>query len=87
MMKKTIIAVAAVSALSLGVAGCTTKEGALTGGVLGAAIGGFGTNSVVGAAVGAGVGALAGAVLVDHLNNGWGTYRYKAKLYRARCYR
>jgi uncharacterized membrane protein len=78
-----MFAVAAVSTLAL--TGCTTSEGALSGGVLGAAIGGFGTNSVVGAVVGAGVGALAGAVLVDHLNNGWCTYRYKGKLYRDKC--
>ncbi len=86
-MRKTVQAAAVVTALSLGVAACTTTEGAIGGGVLGAAIGGFGTNSVGGAILGAGIGALAGAVLVDHLNNGWCTYRYKGKLYRDRCYR
>jgi uncharacterized membrane protein len=78
-----MFAVAAVSTLAL--TACTTSEGAVSGGVLGAAIGGFGTNSVAGAVIGAGVGALAGAVLVDHLNNGWCTYRYKGRLYRDRC--
>ena len=57
----------------------------MSGGVLGAAIGGLGTNSVGGAIVGGAVGALAGAVLVNHLNNGYCTYRYKGKLYRDRC--
>lgn len=87
MMKQTIIAVAAVTGLSLGIAGCSTTEGAVSGGVIGAALGGLGTNSVGGAIIGAGIGALAGAVLVEHLNNGWCTYRYKGKLYRDRCYR
>ncbi len=86
-MRKMILAVAAVSSLSLGVAGCTTSEGAIGGGVVGAAVGGLGTNSVGGAIIGAGIGALAGAVLVDHLNNGYCTYRYRGKLYRDRCYR
>ncbi len=86
-MRKTILAVAAVSSLGLAVAGCTTTEGAVGGGVIGAAIGGLGTNSVGGAIIGAGIGALAGAVLVDHLNNGWCTYRYKGTLYRDKCYR
>ena len=82
-MRKTVMAAVAVSSLAL--VGCTTTEGALSGGVLGAAIGGFGTNSVGGAIVGGAVGALAGAVLVNHLNNGYCTYRYKGKLYRDRC--
>ena len=84
-MRKTVLAVAAVSALSLGIAGCTTTEGAISGGVLGAAIGGVATNSVVGAIVGAGIGALAGAVLVKHHNDGWCTYKYHGKYYRDRC--
>jgi uncharacterized membrane protein len=84
-MRRTVIAVAAVSALSLGIAGCTTTEGALSGGVLGAALGGVATNSVGGAVVGAGIGALAGAVLVNHLNDDWCTYKYHRKYYRDRC--
>jgi predicted small secreted protein len=75
-MRKTVMAVAAVSCLSLGIAGCTTTEGAL---------GGVATNSVGGAIVGAGIGALAGAVLVKHYNDGWCSYRYHGKLYRDRC--
>ena len=86
-MRKTVLAVAAVSCLSLGIAGCTTTEGALGGGAIGAAIGGVATHSVGGAIVGGGIGALAGAVLVNHHNNGWCTYRYHGKLYRDRCYR
>ena len=84
-MRKTVLAVAAVSALSLGIAGCTTTEGAMSGSVIGAAIGGFGTSSVGGAVVGAGIGALAGAVLVKHMNDGWCTYKYKGHYYRDRC--
>lgn len=84
-MRKTVLAVATVSALSFGIAGCTTTEGALSGGVIGAALGGIATNSVGGAIVGGGIGALAGAVLVKHYNNGWCSYRYKGKLYRDRC--
>ena len=45
-MRKTVLAVAAVSALSLGIAACTTTEGAVGGGVLGAAVGGLATNLV-----------------------------------------
>lgn len=82
-MKRISIAVAAISIL--GLAACTTQEGAIGGGVLGAAVGGVATHSVVGAVVGAGVGALAGAVLVGHANNGWCTYRYHGRLYRDRC--
>ncbi len=84
-MRKTVLAVVAVSALSLGIAGCTTSEGALGGGIFGAALGGVATNSVGGAIVGAGVGALAGAVLVHHYNDGWCTYRYHHRTYRDRC--
>ncbi len=84
-MRKTVLAVAAVSALSLGIAGCTTSEGALGGGIFGAALGGVATSSVGGAIVGAGIGALAGAVLVHHYNNGWCTYRYHGRYYREHC--
>ncbi len=84
-MRKTVLAVAAVSALSLGIAGCTTTEGALSGAGIGAALGGIATSSVGGAVVGAGIGALAGAVLVNHLNDGWCTYKYHGKYYRDRC--
>ena len=83
-MRKTVLAVAAVSALSLGIAACTTTEGAVGGGVLGAAVGGLATNSVGGAIIGAGVGALAGAVLVRHYNGGWCSYRYHGRIYRDR---
>lgn len=85
-MRKTVLAVAAVSALGLGIAGCTTTEGAVGGGVLGAAVGGLATNSVGGAIIGAGVGALAGAVLVHHYNDGWCGYRYHGRYYRDRCH-
>ena len=74
-MRKTILAVVAISSLSLGVAGCTTSEGAVSGGVVGAAIGGFGTRSAAVRGIGAGIGALTGAVLVNPLNNGYCTYR------------
>ncbi len=85
-MRKTVMAVAAVTCLSLGIAGCSTTEGALTGGAIGAAIGGVATNSIGGAIVGGGIGALAGAVLVKHRNDGWCTYRYHGRLYRDRCH-
>lgn len=84
-MNKLVIASVAAAAIALG--GCTTQQGAIGGAVAGAAIGGFGTNSVAGAVVGAGIGALAGAVLVEAHNDGWCTYRYKGKLYRDRCIR
>ena len=84
-MRRTMMAMAAVSCLSLGIAGCSTTEGAVSGGVIGAAIGGVATNSVGGAVIGAGIGALAGAVLVKHLDNGWCSYRYHGKYYRDRC--
>ena len=85
-MRKTVLAVVAVSSLSLGVAACTTTEGAVSGGVIGAAIGGVASNSIGGVLIGAGIGALAGAVLVNHYNNGWCTYRYHGKLYRDHCH-
>ncbi len=84
-MRKTILAVVAVSALGLGMAGCSTTEGALSGGAIGAALGGVATHSVGGAIVGGGIGALAGAVLVQQHNDGWCTYRYHGRLYRERC--
>ncbi len=84
-MRKTFLAVAAVSVLALGMAGCSTTEGALSGGAIGAALGGVATHSVGGAIVGGGIGALAGAVLVQHHNDGWCTYRYHGRLYRERC--
>ncbi len=69
----------------LGVAGCTSVEqGAVGGGVVGAAVGGVATGTLGGAIVGAGVGALAGAVLVDS-GHGWCTYRYHRRLYREHC--
>jgi hypothetical protein len=82
-MKKLAMVLVATSAIGLGA--CTTQQGVLGGAIVGAAVGGVASNSVVGAVVGAGVGALAGAVLVEHLNNGWCTYRYHRKLYRDRC--
>ena len=79
-MRKTVMAAVAVSSLAL--AGCTTTEGAVSGGVIGAAVGGFGTNSVGGAIVGAGVGALAGAVLVEHLQQRLVHLPLQGQLYR-----
>ena len=82
-MKKSMIALLTLSAVSLGA--CTTQQGMFGGAVVGAAVGGVATNSVAGAVIGAGVGALAGAVLIDHANNGWCIYRYHGKNYRERC--
>ena len=82
-MNRLAIVVTTISLLGLGA--CTTQEGAISGGVIGAAVGGVATNSVVGAVVGAGVGALAVSVLVGHGNDGWCTYRHDGKRYRDRC--
>ncbi len=84
-MRRTMMAMAAVSALSLGIAGCTTHRRRAERRRVGAALGGVATNSVGGAIIGAGIGALAGAVMVNHQNNGWCTYRYHGRLYRDRC--
>ena len=81
-MKTAVLVITA--GMALGVAGCTTQQGALVGGATGAVIGGVATNSFGGAIVGGAIGALAGAVLVQQ-TNGMCTYRYKGKLYRERC--
>ncbi|WP_378947859.1 YMGG-like glycine zipper-containing protein [Mesorhizobium sp. ANAO-SY3R2] len=80
-MKKVILAVAAVLAIS----GCTTTErdvatGAGVGAVAGAIVGG-GRGAVIGTAVGA-----ASGLLVRNLRNGYCEYRNsRGQLYTARC--
>lgn len=83
-MKRTALALALLAASALTLAGCTTRDGAVVGGVTGAAVGAVTSHSVGGAIVGAGVGALAGAILVQ-ATNGTCTYRYHGRLYRERC--
>ncbi len=82
-MKNLILVAAAASSLAL--AGCTTEQGLLAGGLAGAAAGGAITHTVGGALVGAGIGALAGAVLVHHYN-GYCSYKYHGKMFNDRCY-
>ncbi|MCA0275664.1 MAG: hypothetical protein LCH86_06650 [Proteobacteria bacterium] len=80
-MKKVILALAAVVAIS----GCTTTErdvatGAGVGAVAGALIGG-GRGAVIGTAVGA-----ASGLLVRNLRNGYCEYRNsRGQIYTARC--
>lgn len=80
-MKKVILALAAVVAIS----GCTTTErdvatGAGVGAVAGALIGG-GRGAVIGTAVGA-----ASGLLVRNLRNGYCEYRNsRGHIYTARC--
>lgn len=80
-MKKVILALAAVVAIS----GCTTTErdvatGAGVGAVAGAIVGG-GRGAVVGTAVGA-----ASGLLVRNLRNGYCEYRNsRGQIYTARC--
>ncbi len=67
-MKKasTLVALTLLGAV---VAGCTTGsragDGAVVGGLAGAAIGGVATHNAGGALIGAGLGAVAGAVIAD----------------------
>jgi hypothetical protein len=83
-MKKSILAIAMASSLSLGAcattdpyaqddtlrgAGTGAAIGAAAGGALGAAVGGLGV--IEGAAIGAAVGGLAGAVWADSNNDGY----------------
>ena len=84
-MRKMIIAVAAVAALS----GCTTTEqDVVGGGLIGAGVGGLvggGKGALIGAAVGAGSG-----LLVRNLRNGRCVYRGHDRhgrpfTYTARC--
>ncbi|BCG85488.1 MULTISPECIES: YMGG-like glycine zipper-containing protein [unclassified Mesorhizobium] len=80
-MRKMIIAVVAVAALS----GCTSTEKDVAGGTLiGAGIGGLvggGKGALIGAAVGAGSG-----LLVRNLRNGYCQYRDRhGRIYTARC--
>lgn len=82
-MRKTIVALAALAAVS----GCTTAEkDAALGGAGGAVVGGLVTGDAGGALVGAAVGA-AGAVLVGQATRtGWCVYRDRSgRLYEARC--
>lgn len=81
-MRKLIIALAAVAALS----GCTTTEqdvgvGTAAGALIGGAVGGW-KGAAVGAAVGAGSG-----LLVRNLRNGYCQYRDPdtGRLYTRRC--
>lgn len=80
-MKKVILALAAVVAIS----GCTTTErdvatGTGVGAVAGALIGG-GRGAVIGGAVGA-----ASGLLVRNLRNGYCEYRDRhGRIYTARC--
>ncbi|WP_102958791.1 hypothetical protein [Mangrovicella endophytica] len=86
--------IAAVSALTLGFAGCTTVErdtgtGALIGGVGGAAIGagvGGTKGAVVGGLIGAGAGAVAGNVIGRSKTAGDCVYRDRSgRRYVAEC--
>ena len=80
-MRKMIIAMAAVAALS----GCTTTEqDVVGGGLIGAGVGGLvggGKGALIGAAVGAGSG-----LLVRNLRNGYCKSRdHRGLIYTARC--
>ena len=81
-MRKTLIITTA--ALGIGMAGCTTQQGALVGGGIGAAAVGLAGGSLAQAIIGAGVGALAGAVLVQQTGNNC-YYKYKGKYYKEPC--
>jgi len=83
-MRKLVITVAAVSGLAVASAGCTTGQGALVGGGIGAAAVGLAGGSLGAAIVGAGVGALAGAILVQQTGNTC-YYKYKGKYYKEKC--
>lgn len=80
-MRKIIIAVAAVTALS----GCTTTEKDVgVGTAAGAVIGGI-AGGGRGALIGAGAGAV-GGLLVRNLRNGYCQYRDRnGRIYTARC--
>ncbi|MGI6852463.1 hypothetical protein [Mesorhizobium sp. 1B3] len=80
-MRKMIVALAAIVALS----GCTTTERDVTvGTAAGAIIGGI-ADGGTGALIGAGAGAL-GGLLVRNLRNGYCEYRDKrGRIYTARC--
>ncbi|MDH6230382.1 uncharacterized protein YcfJ [Mesorhizobium soli] len=80
-MRKMIIAVAAVVALT----GCTTTERDVSvGTAAGAIIGGI-AGGGKGALIGAGAGAL-GGLLVRNLRNGYCQYRdHRGHVYTARC--
>jgi outer membrane lipoprotein SlyB len=74
MMKKTIIALAAVAAL----AGCTTAEKTATVGALGgAAIGGIATGTGTGAIIGAAAGGLGGYIVGKAIDNRPGYCEYR----------
>ena len=79
-MKKTLIALAAASSLSLGACSTTSNDtladaatGAAVGGLGGAAVGAVvpGVSPITGAAVGAAIGGLTGAVWADNNNDGY----------------
>lgn len=80
-MRKMIVALAAIVALS----GCTTTERDVTvGTAAGAIIGGI-ADGGTGALIGAGAGAL-GGLLVRNLRNGYCEYRdRRGRIYTARC--
>lgn len=79
------IAIATITIMLFGIAGCTTTEkSAAIGGVTGAAIGGAATGEVGGAVVGGVIGGIAGALIGQAAESGqciyenrWG-YRYRA---------
>ena len=81
-MRKYVIVVAAV--FGMGLAGCTTQQGALVGAGVGAGAVALAGGSLGAAIVGAGVGALAGAVLVQ-TTGGQCYYKYKGKYYKEPC--
>ena len=83
-MKKLIIVLAAVTALS---ACSTTERDAATGAAIGGVVGGLATGRVGGVVAGAVVGGVAGALVGRASRRGYCTYRNPRtlKLYTARC--
>jgi hypothetical protein len=80
-MRKMIIAMVAVVAVS----GCTTTEQDVSVGTLGGALIGGAVGGGKGALIGAGAGAL-GGLLVRRLQNGYCQYRDRhGRIYTARC--
>lgn len=95
-MKKTMIALVAASAMSLGACNTTESQdemlasagtgaaiGAATGAGVGAVVGGL--SPIEGAAIGAAVGGLAGAIWADRDNDGQADgYYYNGNYYEGR---
>lgn len=82
-MRKTILAVAAMMALTA----CTTAEqDATVGGLAGAGIGALATGDAGGAIVGGLVGAASGVLIGKATRKGWCRYRdSRGRIYEARC--